>query len=306
MDSNPRLNYNLQNTISRWLGPEIADTEKFFFNLLASVDIFPLFIKVNRANRNEFYCTTTKKDTVLIVICESGIEAYPQLKVISKYHTKIYNYIQNCTSPHLELDSIIIRKIDKKLTCCYSDSSFYCYYMELGNNTYVSVYVNSPPPLSDDKIHVSKAGTSFEYFLSTLSYPCTAQEIYKKFISSHNLNRGDMKNITKISVEIRKQYPSEKEYKKKELLETAICVERGKVVLYVINQKGVSYGADIHGGWFFETPYILYKYSIVSKRILVRMNLEENQLLEVNPQQLLEDGKKKIESIKHHLGKLIP
>ena len=55
-----------------------------------------------------------------------------------------------------------------------------------------------------------------------------------------------MQKITKISVEVRKQYPAEKEWKKKELIETAICVERGKVVLYVISKKGVSYGADIH------------------------------------------------------------
>lgn len=306
MDSAPRFDFKLRSILSGWLGPEIVDTENSFLCLLSSIGIFPLFLKVNRAKENEILCTTTEKSNVLLVILGSGLEVYPQLKIVSNYDVKIYNYIPNFGLPHLELDSVIIRNVDKKLTCCYSDSSFYCYHMELGNNTYVSIYVKSPPPLSDDKIYVSHAGTSFESFLSTLSYPCTAQEIYKNFISSFNLRRDEMQNITKISVEVRKQYPAEKEFKKKELIETAICVERGKVVLYVINKKGVSYGADIHGGWFFETPYILYRYSIVSKRILVRMNLEEKQLLEVNPQQLLEDGKKEIESIKHHLGKLIP
>lgn len=197
---------NLQKLVINWTGKKEQSID-FFCKLLQSIGIVtPITLSNFNDEDNSFDCITDDGKTLSLALryrMYGDTNDFSQLIAKEGELCSYYNYHAWSKNVHLELQSTVIERNNSRLDNYYCE--FFCKrYLTLPDDYYVTVNVYEPEPRNKNSIRVLNSKLSIENYLLSLTFPCTAQDIYEKLMELYGFDDSIISKIEFIKVSVEK------------------------------------------------------------------------------------------------------
>lgn len=197
---------DIEKLVINWTGMK-EQSINVFCKLLQSIGIItPITLSNFNDEDNSFDCITADGKTLSLALryrMYGDTDDFSQIIVKERELCSYYNYHTWYKNIHLELQSTVIKRNNSRLHNYYCE--FFCNRdLTLPDDYYVTVSVDEPEPRNKNNIRVLNSKLSIENYLLSLTFPCTAQDIYDKVMELYGFDDSIISKIPFIKVSVEK------------------------------------------------------------------------------------------------------